>query len=102
MPTEEMLHLMSRGSNAEKLVTADNILHVVQDNGYTAISFDWRLYPYYTTYLKKAIKAMGADVYTWNHTLRIDTIDSIKIIAEYLRDETIDVFLVNFPSPFDL
>ncbi|OOZ36932.1 phosphoethanolamine transferase [Solemya velesiana gill symbiont] len=102
LPTKKLLVLLSDGNEAQIDSVADEVVKLIEKHAYNAISFDVRLYPFYEKWLKDYVQNNEMDVYVWDQSLRIDAEDAIDRISVYMDDDTIDIFLVNFPSPFDL
>jgi len=88
-------------SEEEKQKYASFVKAKLLTNNVGALSFDVRLMPIYKDYLIDFVKRNELKVYVWNHRLRVDRIDSLPGIKEFVDRSDIDAMLVNFPSAFD-
>lgn len=101
LPTKEILSAMNDDVEGLSRI-AKEIKTIVTTHKYNAISFDWRLLPFFDKYLKQFAVSNDLGIFTWNQYLRIDQEDAPRRIKDILEQHKIDVLLVNFPSPFDL
>ena len=101
LPTNEVLNSIKEGDTHQKELLAKTIIDKVIHGKFSAISFDVRLYGFFDEFLREFIKRFNLDVYTWDTRLRSDQYKSIEKMEKYLKDDDIDVILINFPSVFD-
>lgn len=103
LPTEAVLECLKKCDEAGTRKLALQIQRTVEDGGYSAITFDWRLRSFVAGRLRDWIESRSLTMYSWDMSINAaGATDAKAHILQRFSELDLAALLVTFPSHFGI
>jgi heptose-I-phosphate ethanolaminephosphotransferase len=103
LPTEAIAACMKACDETRARDLARTLRRTVEEGGFAALTFEWRLKPFVERWLLQWAKERGLGLYSWDLSINVSQdAGAPAAIEQRFRAMPLEALLVTFPSPFRL